>query len=341
MPLASNRSTAAFERFPHRVAPLCEGKTNAVSEPRSLSLLERMALAMGSATAVAEHLRRPQYAEATDDTGRTPLMLAASYGHEELCRVLIAAGMDFSLRDSRGFDAMAHAHRACHAPVVEFLSEVLAQRRDTEMVRAEPPRMVARPEVDLTTHETWNLITFEPEESQEFPPDQSIVEKARELQNLLASHVAVTGLPIFEADDELLTFVAPDEPIELDAADRVAAARSKLDRLLAATPRVGCLTINVASRDPGDWPRPKSNVMAEAGPFAQLQAPTEIYAEILLRKISSLVLPTEFLEELCVELRASKLDREIVDAIADCIREYDSARRGLWRQYITAALRGA
>src|SRR5690349_14530394 len=43
---------------------------------------------------------------ATDDRGSTPLLEAARFGHDDICRVLIAAGADLKAKDRDGKTAL-------------------------------------------------------------------------------------------------------------------------------------------------------------------------------------------------------------------------------------------
>lgn len=60
---------------------------------------------------------------ATDERGSTPLLEAARYGHEDICRVLIAAGADLKARDKDGKTALALAIQGDHDEVVRLLKQ--------------------------------------------------------------------------------------------------------------------------------------------------------------------------------------------------------------------------
>ena len=63
------------------------GNSGSVSR---LKPLFRLAVLNGLEPAVREHLRRGADVNAVDPSGQTPLMLASSAGHLDVCRVLIA-----------------------------------------------------------------------------------------------------------------------------------------------------------------------------------------------------------------------------------------------------------
>ena len=60
---------------------------------------------------------------ATDERGSTPLLEAARYGHEDICRVLIAAGANFKAKDKDGKTALILAVQNNHDDVVRVLKQ--------------------------------------------------------------------------------------------------------------------------------------------------------------------------------------------------------------------------
>lgn len=71
--------------------------------------LFRMAILTGGEQSVRLHLARGDDPNARDDSGLTPLMLAASRNRESICRLLLACGADPQLRDPDGRTAFAIA----------------------------------------------------------------------------------------------------------------------------------------------------------------------------------------------------------------------------------------
>ena len=60
---------------------------------------------------------------ATDERGSTPLLQAARYGHEDICRVLIAAGANLKAKDKDGKTALMLAVQNNHDDVVQVLKQ--------------------------------------------------------------------------------------------------------------------------------------------------------------------------------------------------------------------------
>jgi ankyrin repeat protein len=60
---------------------------------------------------------------ATDERGSTPLLEAARYGHEDICRVLIAAGANLKAKDRDGKTALLLAVQGDHDEVVRVLKQ--------------------------------------------------------------------------------------------------------------------------------------------------------------------------------------------------------------------------
>ena len=60
---------------------------------------------------------------ATNERGSTPLLEAARFGHEDICRVLIAAGADLKAKDKDGKTALMLAVQNDHDDVVRVLKQ--------------------------------------------------------------------------------------------------------------------------------------------------------------------------------------------------------------------------
>jgi ankyrin repeat protein len=60
---------------------------------------------------------------ATNERGSTPLLEAARFGHDDICRVLIAAGADLKAKDNDGKTALMLAVQNNHDDVVRILKE--------------------------------------------------------------------------------------------------------------------------------------------------------------------------------------------------------------------------
>lgn len=93
------------------------------NEQRGLKLdpLLRIASLAGAVIAVRDRIRRGCNLNLVDEAGRSPLMLAASRGHIEVCEALLAAGADPGLRDADGATATDFAARNGHTSLAESL----------------------------------------------------------------------------------------------------------------------------------------------------------------------------------------------------------------------------
>lgn len=60
---------------------------------------------------------------ATDERGSTPLLEAARYGHDDICRILIAAGANLKSKDRDGKTALQLAIQGNHDDVVRVLKQ--------------------------------------------------------------------------------------------------------------------------------------------------------------------------------------------------------------------------
>ena len=113
------------------------------SSRAQLGALFRLAIAAGIPTAVDLQLRRGAPLDGRDTTGRSPLMLAASRGHLELCRFLILRGADCSLTDDAGRDAAGIAESRGHGGIAALVREELACRVDEAGSVAQSPLLPA------------------------------------------------------------------------------------------------------------------------------------------------------------------------------------------------------
>ena len=84
----------------------------------------RMAILAGATESVLLHLRSGGDANAADDKGRSPLILAASKGHLSICRLLLDRGADPTTCDHDGRSAFAVAEGRGFAELAAFLAPV-------------------------------------------------------------------------------------------------------------------------------------------------------------------------------------------------------------------------
>lgn len=106
--------------------------------------LLKMAAIGGVDSAIRLHIKRGADVNATDERGRSALMLAAQRGHARTCRLLLEAGADPAQMDSDGLDALAHAQPRRHAEVVIALLEHRSRTRrpEIEVVADRSPELV-------------------------------------------------------------------------------------------------------------------------------------------------------------------------------------------------------
>lgn len=89
---------------------------------RPMSPAFRMAILAGAMESVRLHLRSGIDINATDEKGRSPLILAASRGRLDLCQLLLAEGADPGIRDNEGNNALAVARLRGQAEIAVLLA---------------------------------------------------------------------------------------------------------------------------------------------------------------------------------------------------------------------------
>jgi RNA polymerase primary sigma factor len=112
---------------------------------KPLSPAFRMALLAGAMQSVRLHLSSGSDVNATDEKGRSPLILAASRGRLDVCQFLLEKGADPGIRDHEGNDALAIAQTKGQTEI-EALLAVAAEMRS---IRVNGAHEAAAPNDDL------------------------------------------------------------------------------------------------------------------------------------------------------------------------------------------------
>ena len=102
-----------------------------------LNLLLKMAVVAGVETAVRLHIRRGDDLDARDGGGLTPLMLAASRNKANICRLLLASGVNPDLADPSGRNALAIAHATGASDAAAVIIEDATARQAKQLATNE------------------------------------------------------------------------------------------------------------------------------------------------------------------------------------------------------------
>ena len=168
---------------------------------RPLPPLFGWAARAGSKASVELYIRKGYDINSTDSKGRTLLLISAGRGHADICRLLIEAGANPSLRDTEGHDALSIAvktgnprrkpccGRACFRRRCRLKDSAGADTRSsiTDVAPAGVSAVLPVPADENLDLADWEELTEPPP-----PPDnQSLHSDARELQHRISSHVLV------------------------------------------------------------------------------------------------------------------------------------------------------
>lgn len=149
--------------------------------------LLKMAAIGGVDSAVRLHIKRGADVNATDERGRSALMLAAQRGHARTCRLLLEAGADDALTDADGLDALGHAQPRLHADVVLALLEHRSRQRTPtiQTVTSHIHTVVLPREADATPDSSPWEAEPEPIAPQ---ADLQLVETSAAIQGAISTH---------------------------------------------------------------------------------------------------------------------------------------------------------
>ena len=142
------------------------------------------------------YLRSGRNPNATDSRSRTLLLLAATAGHTDICRLLIESGADPTLRDADGNDALSAAIRNRHAEAAGVLRACLAR------LASPPARSVDHARTDGDSSgigslpknaasdlggDDWEAVPV----ASPPPDDEALRRSTTELQNGISAHAPI------------------------------------------------------------------------------------------------------------------------------------------------------
>lgn len=160
---------------------------------KPLSPAFRMALLAGTIASVRLHLRSGGDANAADERGRSPLILAASKGRIDLCQLLLDEGADPEIRDHAGNDALAVAQARGHIDIASLLAPATTTTAKPQPINANGPTRTLPddPDVDLSG---WEEDVDGPP-----PPDNlCCINNAVALQDFISQHVPIDSDPSWD-----------------------------------------------------------------------------------------------------------------------------------------------
>ena len=110
----------------------------------------QMAVISGNLEAVKQHIDAKSDLNAKDPmSGSTPLISAASFGKNEIAKVLIAAGVDLNIKNNDGSTALHSAAFFCRIEIVQMLIDAEADKTIKNNFGATPRESVMGPFAEI------------------------------------------------------------------------------------------------------------------------------------------------------------------------------------------------
>lgn len=170
---------------------------DAILKPENpLNPLLKMAVLSGVQAAVRLHIRRGIEINAIDEKGRSPLILAASKGHTETCRILLEAGADPRILDNEGNNALSIALDKRLDNLVELLKERISEL-DHHLAIGAPDLDSVSSEIEghdplNASYETFDLTGWESDEDSPVPPqDDECMARVSVTHQAISAHIPI------------------------------------------------------------------------------------------------------------------------------------------------------
>lgn len=163
---------------------------------KTLPSLLKLAVLSGAIAAVRMHARQGANINAVDADGRTPLMLAASRGHYEICHLLLESGADPWVRDLSGSTALDIATSSGYQAISALLRKYTDQT-ETHTEEAPDSENIESIEAHRNPDDSGTVSgIFDWEEIQDPQApesDDEILEAASEIQRNINRHRPVNN----------------------------------------------------------------------------------------------------------------------------------------------------
>lgn len=164
-----------------------------------LSPLFRMAVLKGVQKAVLHHINQGDDVNSVDDKGHSLLMLAASRGHLDICRILLEAGANPRVVDSSGNDVISIALNNGNTDLAVMLRKHLHHPPDVQCPVNEKTQFPSNvPLIETINHSAqedadWDMSVWvaEDDDSQVPPQDMDYFDIIKEVHKTIVDHVPI------------------------------------------------------------------------------------------------------------------------------------------------------
>ncbi|MBL0089732.1 MAG: sigma-70 family RNA polymerase sigma factor [Ideonella sp.] len=276
--------------------------------------LFKMAVWAGAETAVRLHIARGDDPNARDETGLTPLMIAAARNKSAVCRLLADAGADLTALDPSGRSALEIAV-ASGAPEAAAAIELALSQQTRQVVAFVQPPSEAPHESSIATPE--EALVGGPSEGEKMVPDISpngledaapspVSAPSPQVPTESAASSSVVNVPPAKLD-----FEDDGEPLDLSGWEAEEESAPPIDDRPAAIAHVAtqeAIGRHVALDDSADWADFEADLPFHAAPMLRAQdaeGRIEIRA-LLLRASREGSVPEQAIEDVCRDANGAR-----------------------------------
>ena len=266
-----------------------------------------MAVWAGAETAVKLHIARGDDPNARDETGLTPLMIAAARNKSAVCRLLVDAGADLAALDPTGRNSLEIATASGASEAAAAIELALSQRTPLLATLVSPPITAPQDRPLVRLPERADELSAQSESS---VPTEALPAGASGLPNN-KSQAKETSPSTIDPPQVRFEFEDDGEPLDLSGWEAEAESTPPLDDRLTAIAHAAtqeAIGRHAALDSSADWVDFEADLPFHAAPLLRAQdaeGRTEIRT-LLLRASREGSVPEQAIEDVCRDANGAR-----------------------------------